>query len=85
MSDKPQKELYEKLGLFYLGRDVDPESMEPTEILTLLKNKTFTTHAAIIGMTGSGKTWGSASWKRPPSTTSPPSSSTPRGIWATCC
>ena len=50
------KTLYEKAGLFYLGRDVDPQSFEPTEILTLLKNKNFTTHAAIIGMTGSGKT-----------------------------
>ena len=50
------KTLYEKAGLFYLGRDVDPVSLEPTEVLTLLKNKNFTTHAAIIGMTGSGKT-----------------------------
>ena len=48
--------LYEKLGLFYLGRDVDKSSQETTEALTLLKNKNFTTHAAIIGMTGSGKT-----------------------------
>ena len=50
------KEIYEKLGLFYLGKDVDNESMNPTDALTLLKNKNFTTHAAIIGMTGSGKT-----------------------------
>ncbi|ADV45316.1 ATP-binding protein [Nitratifractor salsuginis] len=50
------KSIYEKAGLFYLGKDVDPDSMEPTDILTLLKNKNFTTHAAIIGMTGSGKT-----------------------------
>ena len=49
-------ELYEKLGLFYLGKDIDKESMKSTEALTLLKNKNFTTHAAIIGMTGSGKT-----------------------------
>ena len=49
-------EMYEKLGLFYLGKDVDKKTMEPTEALTLLKNKNFTTHAAIIGMTGSGKT-----------------------------
>jgi len=56
MSTPAEKEVYEKLGLFYLGRDVDSESMNPTEVLTLLKNKTFTTHAAIIGMTGSGKT-----------------------------
>jgi len=50
------EEIYEKAGLFYLGKDVDREHFEPTEILTLLKNKHFTTHAAIIGMTGSGKT-----------------------------
>ena len=49
-------DLYEKLGLFYLGRDVDKATQEATEALTLLKNKNFTTHAAIIGMTGSGKT-----------------------------
>ncbi len=48
--------IYEKAGLFYLGKDVDRDSFEPTDILTLLKNKNFTTHAAIIGMTGSGKT-----------------------------
>ncbi|HFU77496.1 MAG TPA: DUF87 domain-containing protein [Epsilonproteobacteria bacterium] len=50
------QEIYEKLGLFYLGKDVDKETLESTEALTLLKNKNFTTHAAIIGMTGSGKT-----------------------------
>jgi len=48
--------LYEKLGLFYLGRDIDKSTQKPSEALTLLKNKNFTTHAAIIGMTGSGKT-----------------------------
>ena len=48
--------LYEKLGLFYLGRDIDKTTQETTDTLTLLKNKNFTTHAAIIGMTGSGKT-----------------------------
>ncbi|MDQ1325333.1 MAG: hypothetical protein QG564_457, partial [Campylobacterota bacterium] len=50
------QEIYEKLGLFYLGKDVDKTTMKATEALTLLKNKDFTTHAAIIGMTGSGKT-----------------------------
>ncbi|CAA6815898.1 MAG: FIG00495827: hypothetical protein [uncultured Sulfurovum sp.] len=49
-------DLYEKLGLFYLGRDINKETQETSEALTLLKNKNFTTHAAIIGMTGSGKT-----------------------------
>jgi len=50
------QEIYEKLGLFYLGKDIDKTTMDATEALTLLKNKNFTTHAAIIGMTGSGKT-----------------------------
>ncbi len=50
------QELYEKLGLFYIGHDVDKKTQSPTAELTLLKNKNFTTHAAIIGMTGSGKT-----------------------------
>lgn len=50
------KEIYEKAGLFYLGKDVDRDSFETLDALTLLKNKNFTTHAAIIGMTGSGKT-----------------------------
>ena len=49
------KDVYEKAGLFYMGKDVD-ENFEQTDILTLLKSKNFTTHAAIIGMTGSGKT-----------------------------
>ena len=44
------KEIYEKLGLFYLGKDSYDET------LTLYKSKDLTTHAAIIGMTGSGKT-----------------------------
>jgi DNA helicase HerA-like ATPase len=44
------KTLYEKLSLFYLGKSTQDDS------LTLLKNKNLTTHAAIIGMTGSGKT-----------------------------
>ena len=50
------KETYEKAGLFYVGKDVDKNSFDSTDVLTLLKNKNFTTHAAIIGMTGSGKT-----------------------------
>jgi len=47
---------YEKLGLLYLGRELDMESHEPSNVPFLYKNKNLTTHAAIIGMTGSGKT-----------------------------
>ncbi len=49
-------EAYEKLGLFYLGKELDLKNFQPTDDLLLLKNKNLTTHAAIIGMTGSGKT-----------------------------
>ncbi|WP_084275295.1 ATP-binding protein [Nitratiruptor tergarcus] len=49
------QELFEKLGLFYLGKQVDQKG-EETGLLELIKSKDFTTHAAIIGMTGSGKT-----------------------------
>ncbi|MEN8119688.1 MAG: DUF87 domain-containing protein, partial [Bacteroidota bacterium] len=48
--------LYEKLGVFYLGKEVDPKTQKLTDELVLYKNKNFTTHAALIGMTGSGKT-----------------------------
>lgn len=50
--------LYERLGLFYLGRELNPKTLIPEsdDQLFLYKSKDFTTHAAIIGMTGSGKT-----------------------------
>ncbi len=48
--------VYEKLGLFYLGKEIDIKSGENTDDLLLVKNKNLTTHSAIIGMTGSGKT-----------------------------
>lgn len=48
--------VYEKLGLFYLGKEIDIKSNEQTQELLLVKNKNLTTHSAIIGMTGSGKT-----------------------------
>jgi len=48
--------LYEKLGLFYLGKEVDPKTLDTTDNLLLYKSNHFTTHGVIIGMTGSGKT-----------------------------
>ena len=48
--------LFEKLGIFYLGKEVDTENQKLTDELVLYKNKNLTTHAALIGMTGSGKT-----------------------------
>ncbi len=47
---------YEKLGLFYLGRELDVATHTPVQTPLLFKSKDLTTHAAIIGMTGSGKT-----------------------------
>ncbi len=47
---------FERLGSFYLGRDVDDASFKPAEPLCLVDAKDLTTHAVIVGMTGSGKT-----------------------------
>jgi hypothetical protein len=47
---------FEKLGVFYLGKRVDPATAQLTEELVLYDSRDLTTHAAIIGMTGSGKT-----------------------------
>lgn len=47
---------YEKLGAFYLGKVVDPATNQPTSDLLLYDSTDLTTHAVIIGMTGSGKT-----------------------------
>jgi hypothetical protein len=46
---------YEKLGAFYLGREIDPQSGQPGADL-LYDSRDLTTHAVCIGMTGSGKT-----------------------------
>ena len=47
---------YEKLGVFYLGKAFDMNSGKLGEELILYDSKDLTTHAVIIGMTGSGKT-----------------------------
>jgi hypothetical protein len=47
---------FEKLGLFYLGRPVDPESRQPRDGLLLYDSRDLVTHAVCVGMTGSGKT-----------------------------
>ena len=46
---------YEKLGVFYLGRQLDPAKGELGPEL-LYDSRDLTTHAVCIGMTGSGKT-----------------------------
>lgn len=47
---------FEKLGVFYLGKEYDLEKGEMLDDMVLYKSKDLTTHAVIIGMTGSGKT-----------------------------
>ncbi|MFK7887770.1 MAG: ATP-binding protein [Gammaproteobacteria bacterium] len=47
---------FEKLGSFYLGRRVDDDAQTLSEEAVLYDARDLTTHAVIIGMTGSGKT-----------------------------
>ncbi len=54
---------FEKLGLFYLGRELDPESLSerptsqaPSPKPLLYDASDLVTHGVIVGMTGSGKT-----------------------------
>ena len=47
---------YEKLGVFYLGRAYDLASDHADDAPLLYDAKDLTTHAVIVGMTGSGKT-----------------------------
>ncbi len=47
---------FEKLGVFYLGKEFNLKEDQMQEELVLYKSKDLTTHAVIIGMTGSGKT-----------------------------
>ena len=47
---------FEKLGVFYLGREFDPAAQAPTAEPLLYDSRDLTTHAVCVGMTGSGKT-----------------------------
>ena len=47
---------FEKLGLFYLGREFDPDKGTPLKTLVLYESRDLVTHAVCVGMTGSGKT-----------------------------
>lgn len=47
---------YEKLGLFYLGRQVDRETKKAQDVPVLYDSADLVTHGVILGMTGSGKT-----------------------------
>jgi hypothetical protein len=47
---------FEKLGVFYLGREYDAEQGKRKDNLLLYESKDLLTHAVCVGMTGSGKT-----------------------------
>ena len=47
---------YEKLGQFYLGKHYSLETLRPKPEYLLYDAKDLTTHAVVVGMTGSGKT-----------------------------
>ncbi len=47
---------YELLGHFYLGKLIDPKTLEKTDNYLLYDSRDLTTHAICLGMTGSGKT-----------------------------
>ena len=47
---------FEKLGVFYLGKEYDLEARQAKDALLLYDSKDLVTHAVCVGMTGSGKT-----------------------------
>jgi DNA helicase HerA-like ATPase len=47
---------YERLGVFYLGREYDAAQGATLPAPILYDSKDLTTHAVCVGMTGSGKT-----------------------------
>ena len=47
---------FEKLGLFYLGREYDLAAQKPVDQPVLYDSRDLVTHAVCVGMTGSGKT-----------------------------
>jgi len=47
---------FEKLGLFYLGREVDADTKTRSDVPLLYDSSDLVTHGVIAGMTGSGKT-----------------------------
>ena len=46
----------ERLGAFYLGREVDPETRDRSDAAVMYDARDLTTHGVCVGMTGSGKT-----------------------------
>jgi DNA helicase HerA-like ATPase len=48
--------MIETNGKFYLGRIFDPQQAKATDQTLLYDPSDLTTHAVVVGMTGSGKT-----------------------------
>jgi len=49
-------QIFEKLGLFYLGKKLTPDRTNLSDEYLLYDSKDLSTHAVCVGMTGSGKT-----------------------------
>jgi hypothetical protein len=47
---------FEKLGVFYIGREYDLAAKKLQDNLVLYDSRDLVTHAVVVGMTGSGKT-----------------------------
>lgn len=47
---------FEKLGIFYLGREYDLDAGAASPVPVLYESRDLVTHAVCVGMTGSGKT-----------------------------
>ena len=56
MAKKDPAQNFEKLGAFYVGKRYDGDAGKLSDDVVLYDAKDLTTHAVIIGMTGSGKT-----------------------------
>lgn len=56
MAEKKRASDFEKLGVFYLGREYSLKRKAILDDLLLYDSKDLTTHAVCVGMTGSGKT-----------------------------
>jgi hypothetical protein len=56
MALEDRKVDYEKLGVFYLGKEFDPAAGKLADAPLLYDSRSLTTHAVCLGMTGSGKT-----------------------------
>ena len=77
---------YEKLGVFYLGREYDLDADQLQDDLVLYDSKDLTTHAVCVGMTGSGKTGLCLSLLEEAAIDHiPVIAIDPKATWGTCC